>query len=196
MISIPAGLSDAALEELMLAGARGVPVTGTLSCCEAAPRYVATPERRANALQSLIACATELLRRRTMRALLSTDPISSPMQLKDKLTEYFAQHEAEAFTVLFLNAQHAPIAFEEMFRGTLTQTSVYPREIVKRALALNASAVVLAHNHPSGVAEPSRADELITQVTKNALALVDVRVIDHVVVGRNCATSFAQRGLL
>ncbi len=196
MISIPAGLGDAALEELMLAGARGVPVAGTLSCCEAAPRYVATPERRADALQSLMACAAELLRRRASRALLCSDPINSPMQMKDRLHEYFAQHEAEAFAVLFLNAQHAPIAFEEMFRGTLTQTAVYPREIVKRALALNACAVVLAHNHPSGIAEPSRADELITQTVKTALALVDVRVIDHIVAGRNCSTSFAERGLL
>ena len=86
--------------------------------------------------------------------------------------------------MLFLDAQHRLIALEEMFRGTLTQTSVYPREVVKRALALNAGAVILAHNHPSGVAEPSRADEFLTQTLKSALALVDVRVLDHLVVGR------------
>ena len=85
---------------------------------------------------------------------------------------------------------------EEMFRGTLTQTSVYPREVVKRALQTNAAAVVFAHNHPSGVAEPSRADEFLTQTLKSALALVDVRVLDHLVVGRTDVVSFAERGLL
>jgi DNA repair protein RadC len=83
-----------------------------------------------------------------------------------------------------------------MFQGTLTQTSVYPREVLKRALALNAGAVILAHNHPSGVAEPSRADEFLTSTLKNALALVDVRVLDHLVVGRGVVVSMAERGLL
>ena len=83
-----------------------------------------------------------------------------------------------------------------MFLGTLTQTSVYPREVLKRALALNAAALILAHNHPSGVAEPSRADEFLTQSLKSALAMVDVRVLDHFVVGRESVVSFAERGLL
>jgi DNA repair protein RadC len=100
------------------------------------------------------------------------------------------------FAVLFLDSQHRLIVLEPMFRGTLTQTSVYPREVVKRALALNAGAVILAHNHPSGAAEPSRADEYLTQTLKAALALVDVRVLDHLVVGRGRVTSFAERGLL
>jgi len=100
------------------------------------------------------------------------------------------------FAVLFLDTQHRLIAFEEMFRGTLSQTSVYPREVIQRALALNAGAVLLAHNHPSGVAEPSRADEFLTQQLQSALALVDVRVLDHLVVAREGITSFAERGLL
>ena len=98
--------------------------------------------------------------------------------------------------MLFLDAQHRLLQFDEMFRGTLTQTSVYPREVVRRALALNAAAVILAHNHPSGVAEPSRADEFLTQSLKSALQLVDVRVLDHMVVGRTQVVSFAERGLL
>ena len=98
--------------------------------------------------------------------------------------------------MLFLDAQSRLVRLEEMFRGTLTQTSVYPREIVKRALELGAAAVILAHNHPSGAAEPSRADEFLTQTLKSALALVDVRVLDHLVVGQASVVSFAERGLL
>jgi DNA repair protein RadC len=98
--------------------------------------------------------------------------------------------------VLFLDSQHRLLALEELFTGTLTQTSVYPREVVLRALHHNAGAVVLAHNHPSGVAEPSRADEFLTQTLKSALALVDVRVLDHLVVGQGRVVSFAERGLL
>jgi len=98
--------------------------------------------------------------------------------------------------VLFLDSQHRLLVAEELFRGTLTQTSVYPREVVKAALAHNAAAVILAHNHPSGVAEPSRADELLTQSLKQALALVDVRTLDHFVVAGNRVVSFAERGLM
>lgn len=107
-----------------------------------------------------------------------------------------AGRDYEVFMVLFLDAQHRVLSPEEMFRGTLTQTSVYPREVVKRSLANNAAAVIFAHNHPSGVAEPSRADELLTQSLKQALALVDVRVLDHFVVAGNGVMSFAERGLL
>jgi DNA repair protein RadC len=102
----------------------------------------------------------------------------------------------EVFVVVFLDAQHRVVASEELFRGTLTQTSVYPREVVKRALHHNAAAVILAHNHPSGVAEPSRADEALTAALKQALGLVDVRVLDHFVVAGDGALSFAERGLL
>jgi len=97
---------------------------------------------------------------------------------------------------VFLDAQHRVLASEELFRGTLTQTSVYPREIVKAALRHNAAAVIFAHNHPSGVAEPSRADEMLTTALKQALALVDVKVLDHFIVAGGSVISFAERGLL
>ena len=100
------------------------------------------------------------------------------------------------FAVLFLDAQNRLVAMEEMFRGTLTHTSVYPREVVKRALHHQAGAVVLAHNHPSGSVQPSRADETITQTLKAALALVDVRVLDHIIVGQGETFSMAERGLV
>lgn len=99
-------------------------------------------------------------------------------------------------SLFFLDAQHRLLAWRELFHGTLTQTSVYPREVLREALALNAGAVILAHNHPSGLAEPSRADELLTQQLKSSLALLDVRVLDHLVVGRGQVVSFAERGLL
>jgi DNA repair protein RadC len=102
----------------------------------------------------------------------------------------------EIFGVMFLNSQNGMIAFDEMFRGTVSQTSVYPREVVKRALQLNAAAVVLVHNHPSGAVQPSRADEHLTQTLKAALALVDVRVLDHIIVGGDRSLSMAEQGLL
>ena len=102
----------------------------------------------------------------------------------------------EVFVAMFLDAQNRVIETEELFRGTLTQTSVYPREVVKRALHYNAGAVILAHNHPSGVAEPSHADETLTQALKQALALVDIRVLDHFIVAGSSVLSFAERGLL
>ena len=122
--------------------------------------------------------------------------MSSPQAVKDYLRLRIGGLEHEVFTVVFLDAQHRLIALREMFRGTVTQTSVYPREVVKEALAANAAAVILAHNHPSGSTEPSRADEYLTQTLKTALALVDVRVLDHLVVGGGEVTSFAERGLI
>jgi DNA repair protein RadC len=107
-----------------------------------------------------------------------------------------AHREHEVFIALFLDAQNRLLAADELFRGTLAQTSVYPREVVKRALAINAGAVIFAHNHPSGIAEPSRSDELLTASLKQALALVDVRVLDHLIVAGNSTVSFAERGLL
>ena len=98
--------------------------------------------------------------------------------------------------MVFLDAQHRVIELRQMFRGTVTQTSVYPREVVKESLQLNAAAVILAHNHPSGMPEPSRADEFLTQSLKSALSLVDVRVLDHLVVTANAVVSFAERGLI
>ncbi|WP_313953777.1 RadC family protein [Accumulibacter sp.] len=121
----------------------------------------------------------------------------SPGGVRDYLRLHLAGLEHEVFLALWLDAQHRLIAAEELFRGTLTQTSVYPREVVKHALRHNAAAVVLAHNHPSGVAEPSRADELLTSELKQVLALVEVRVLDHfIVAGQSQPLSFAERGLL
>ena len=122
--------------------------------------------------------------------------LSSPQLVKDYLRVLLAGRDHEVFAVLFLDAQTRLIETREMFRGTLTQTSVYPREVVKASLAANAAAVILAHNHPSGTPEPSRADEYLTQTLKTALALVDVRVLDHLVVAGSGVVSFAARGLL
>lgn len=132
-------------------------------------------------------------------ARIRTGPVfNSPAPLKDYLRLHFADATAngrEEFAVLFLDSQHRLIAAENMFRGTLSQTSVYPREVVRRALALNAGAVALAHNHPSGSPEPSRADEVLTHTLKSALTLIDVRVLDHFIVG-DTVVSFAERGLI
>ena len=120
----------------------------------------------------------------------------SPNAVRDFLRLKLARLEHEVFMVVFLDAQNRVIATDEMFRGTLTQTSVYPREIVKAALLNNAAGVIFAHNHPSGVAEPSHADELLTRTLKDALAMVDCRVLDHFVVAGTGILSFAERGLL
>jgi DNA repair protein RadC len=124
------------------------------------------------------------------------DALNSPRVVRDYLQLLLGSRQQEIFLVLFLDTQHRVIASEELFQGTLSQTSVYPREVVKRALAHNAAAVILAHNHPSGVAEPSQSDQLLTESLKQALSLVDVRVLDHFVVGMGTTLSFAERGLL
>jgi DNA repair protein RadC len=135
--------------------------------------------------------------RRALAQPMHTAPIfDSPARVKDYLALQLAGHAHEVFAVLFLDSQHRLLRLDEMFHGTLSQTSVYPREVVRRALCHNAGAVVLAHNHPSGLAEPSRADEYLTQTLKSALQLVDVRVLDHIVVGRGQVVSMAERGLL
>jgi DNA repair protein RadC len=122
--------------------------------------------------------------------------LSSPQAVRDYLRLKLHGKAHEVFVAVFLDAQNRVLAVEDLFRGTLTQTSVFPREIVKRALYFNAAAIIFAHNHPSGVAEPSRADEALTQTLKHTLALVDVKVLDHFVVGGDAAMSFAERGLL
>jgi len=126
----------------------------------------------------------------------SRSVFDSPKAVADFLNLHFAGQPYESFAVLYLDAQHALIAFEELFRGTLTQTSVYPREVLKQALHHDAAALILAHNHPSGGAEPSRADEALTQALKTALGLVDVRVLDHLVGAGSRTTSLAERGLV
>jgi DNA repair protein RadC len=124
------------------------------------------------------------------------DSLASPSAVRDYLRLLLAGREHEVFVVVLLDAQNRVLSCQELFRGTLTQTSVYPREVVKVALAANAGAAIFAHNHPSGCSEPSRADELLTQNLKSALALVDVKVLDHFVVAGAEAISFAERGLL
>ena len=126
----------------------------------------------------------------------SDSVLTSPRLVREYLILKLAPREHEIFAALWLDAQNRVLACEELFRGTLTQTSVYPREVVKGALAQNAAAVIFAHNHPSGIAEPSRADELLTQSLKTALALVDVKVLDHFIVGGAVVMSFSERGLL
>ena len=122
--------------------------------------------------------------------------ITNPEDTRTYLRLKLAEREAEVFCVLFLTNRHRVIAFTEMFQGTIDGATVHPREVVKQALRLNAAAVILAHNHPSGVAEPSRADEAITRRLRDALALVDIRVLDHLIVGGQDTTSLAERGLL
>ncbi len=122
--------------------------------------------------------------------------LTSPGAVRDYLRLRIGKREHEVFLGIWLDAQHRAIAFEELFRGTLTQTSVYPREVVKAALAVNAAAVIFAHNHPSGVAQPSQSDELLTRNLKEALSLVDVKVLDHFIVAGTAALSMAERGLL
>ena len=143
-----------------------------------------------------IGAVMALARRSLAQHLAQRTVLSSPQQVKDFLRLQLAHESQEVFAVMFLDVQNQLLRFEEMFRGTLSQTSVYPREVVKRALMLHASAVILAHNHPSGMAEPSRADEFLTQTLKQALQLIDVRVVDHLVVGGDHVISFAERGLL
>ena len=139
----------------------------------------------------------EMARRALGEELKQASALSTPDAVRDYLRLHLAGLKHEVFFVLWLDAQNRLITAEELFRGSLTQTSVYPREVVKRALAHNAAAVVLAHNHPSGVAEPSGADRHLTQELKQALALVDVKVLDHfVVAGSASPLSFAERGLL
>lgn len=140
--------------------------------------------------------ALEIARRTLREKLESGAALSAPGAVRDYLRLTLHGRPHEVFVVVFLDAQHRVVASEELFRGTLTQTSVYPREVVKRALHFNAAAVIFAHNHPSGVAEPSRADEALTVALKQALALVDVRVLDHFVVAGDGALSFAERGLM
>jgi len=140
--------------------------------------------------------ALELARRSLKDELRSANALTSPGAVRDYLRLAIADREHEVFVCLWLDAQHRVLRFEELFRGTLTQTSVYPREIVKAGLRANAAAVIFAHNHPSGAAQPSQADELLTRNLKDALALVEVKVLDHFIVAGRQAISFAERGLL
>lgn len=138
----------------------------------------------------------EMARRALQEQMSCGDALNSPRAVREYLQLLLNGRQQEVFVVLFLDAQHRVIAAEELFQGTLTQTSVYPREVVKRALYHNAAAVILAHNHPSGVAEPSQSDQLLTDALKQALQLVDVRVLDHFIVAGMNGCSFAEKGML
>lgn len=141
----------------------------------------------------IIAEAMERLRLRLRKP---GTAVTSPAEAYTLAALQFGQYEHEVFGIMFFDSQHGLIAVEELFRGTLAQTSVYPREVVKAALRWNAGAVILVHNHPSGSPAPSRADEFLTQSLRTSLALVDVRVLDHVIVGGAQTYSFAEHGLL
>ncbi len=157
-------------------------------------KYVSTrfDDRNSAEENELITQAVAVLSRR-MR---EKNHLDSPDSVRDYLMLTLSGRGHEVFVVMLLDAQNRVLHCEELFRGTLTQTSVYPREVVKLALSANAASVILCHNHPSGVCEPSRSDELLTQTLKSALALVDVRVLDHFVVAGDASISFAERGLL
>ena len=157
---------------------------------------LSAPPSPESLLAGRLSVARELLLR-DLREQMHRGPVmTSPQILRDWLRLYCAGLEHEVFLVLYLDANHRLIEPQELFRGTLTQTSVYPRELVKGALARNAAALAVAHNHPSGQAEPSRADEFLTQTLKSTLSLVDVRIIDHFVVAGDQVVSFAERGLI
>jgi DNA repair protein RadC len=207
----PPALADAELLALLLrTGTAGTPVLqlaqslldsfgGIAGLLYATPGDLARIKGLGPAKRAEVSAVLEIARRGLQQRLAEAPVFDAPQRVKDYLALHLAPLPHEVFMVLFLDAQHRLLRMEEMFRGTLTQTSVYPREVVKRALQLNAAAVVLAHNHPSGVAEPSRADEFLTQALKNALQLIEVRVLDHFVVGRegsDAVVSFAERGLL
>jgi DNA repair protein RadC len=138
----------------------------------------------------------EMARRALHEEMQTGDALNSPRAVRDYLQLLLRGREQEVFMVIFLDAQHRVLVSEELFHGTLTQTSVYLREVVKRALYHNAAAVIFAHNHPSGVAEPSQSDRMLTDALKQALALVDVRVLDHFIVAGAGCLSFAERGTL
>ena len=204
----PAALADAELVALLLrTGLKGTSVLtlsqqlldsfgGVTGLLRAGTDEMKRIKGLGPAKRAEIAAVMELARRALAEQVAAAPVFDAPDRVKDFLRLQLAHLQHEVFAVLFVDSQHRLLKVEEMFRGTLTQTSVYPREVVRRALELHAGAVILAHNHPSGVAEPSRADEFLTQTLKSALQLVDVRVLDHLVVARSGVVSFAERGLL
>ena len=203
-----AALADAELIALLLrTGLQGVPVLtlaqqmldrfgGLAGLLHTDAERLKQVKGLGPAKRAEVAAVLELARRAVLEQLSQRPVFETPAQVKHYVQLQLGALAHEVFAVLFLDAQHRLLHYEEMFRGSLTQTSVYPREVVKRGLELNAAALIFAHNHPSGRAEPSRADEHLTQTLKSALALVDVRVLDHLVVGRGVVISFAERGLL
>jgi DNA repair protein RadC len=203
-----ASLSDAELIALCLrsgvAGASAVELAralldrfrGLRGLLSAEPRALREARGLGVAKAAQLAAILEIARRCLAEGLNAGPALAAPAAVRDFLRLSLGGRPHEVFVALFLDAQHRVLRVEELFRGTLTQTSVYPREVVKAALAANAAAVIVAHNHPSGVAQPSRADELLTRQLKDALALVDVKLLDHFVIAADHALSFAERGLI
>jgi DNA repair protein RadC len=204
----PGALADAELLALLLrTGLKGEGVIKladkVLDTCKGFAGLLHADDARLRQIKGLgpakraeLLAVVEMARRALAQQMQVLPVFDTPQKVKDYMGLQLGGRMQEVFAVLFLDSQHRMLELEEMFHGTLTQTSVYPREVVKRALTLNAGAVILAHNHPSGVAEPSRADEFLTSTLKSALALVDVRVLDHLVVGRGVVVSMAERGLM
>jgi DNA repair protein RadC len=204
----PAALADAELLALLLrTGIAGTDVLrlaqqvldrfgGFARLLHAQPSDLGSIKGLGPAKRAELAAVVEIARRALAQQLTERRVFDNPGMVRDYAALQLREMPHECFAVMFLDAQHRLIVMQTMFEGTLTQTAVYPREIVKRALQLNAAAVILVHNHPSGVAQPSRADEHLTQHVKSALALVDVRVLDHLIVSREGSTSFAEQGLL
>ncbi|MCX7663490.1 radc: DNA repair protein RadC [Tepidimonas fonticaldi] len=204
----PQALADAELLALLLrTGLAGQPVLhfaqalldrwgGLSGLLQATPAQLASVKGLGPAKRAELLAVTEMVRRALSERLRERPVLDAPAAVMDVLRLHMADRAHEVFAVLFLDSQHRLIALEELFRGTLDQTSVYPREVALRALHHGAAAIILAHNHPSGVAEPSRADEALTRNLKAALGLLDIRVLDHFIVTRAGCTSMAERGLI
>jgi DNA repair protein RadC len=201
-------LADAELLALLLrTGTRGMGVLqlaerllgefdGLAGLMHATPVELAHSPGVGPAKRAELAAVLEIARRALVQQLKAAPVFDSPQKVKDFVALRLGGLTHEVFGVLFLDSQHRLIEMQELFRGTLAQTSVYPREVLRQALLLNAGAAILVHNHPSGVAEPSRADEALTQSLVAALRIIEVRVLDHLVVGTGTVVSFAERGLM
>lgn len=196
MSQIVEAMSDAELLGVIVGGKTAMRMLKDAGSISALLNQSIAPYDPQPRMKTRLLATKELVRRSLLERLSQGNALNSPSSVRDYLRMTLAARDYEVFLVLFLDAQNRVIKSEEMFRGTLTQTSVYPREIVKRSLFYNAGAAIFAHNHPSGIAEPSHADETLTQALKQALALVDVRVLDHFIVAGAGVLSFAERGLL
>ncbi|MGH1357652.1 MAG: RadC family protein [Burkholderiaceae bacterium] len=145
---------------------------------------------------ALLQAAGELVKRSLKGEISRGDALNSPAAVREYLTLWLRDRPSESFVALFLDNQNRLLSADELFRGTLSQTAVYPREIVRRAIELNAGAIIFAHNHPSGLAEPSHADRLLTDALKSALSHLEIRVLDHLIIAGNRTMSFAEHGLI
>jgi DNA repair protein RadC len=203
-----AALSDAELLAILLrTGTRGSSALDlardVLKSFRGLRKFIAADQRRFCAVPGLgvarfaeLQAAVEISRRQLTESLKAGPSLASPRATCDFLSAKLRDLEHEVFCCLYLDKRHRLIEYEELFRGTIDGASVHPREIVKLALQRNSAAVIVAHNHPSGIAEPSQADELITQRVKEALGLVDIRLLDHIIVGDGVSVSLAERGLV